>query len=164
MSLKQKMRRWASAPRNRVNRSSRPRFMLDALEDRTLLSASLPSDLPAGLVDSLNYAHTLANFSLPSAANTSIGQSNSATSVLNSHIYTGGPQTFLTSSTANTATVSDPASIPVAPQYLILPSGITTQGVNPNGGQGPGGGLTPQQVWGADQINFEPARNQSFTG
>ena len=157
MSLKQKMRRWASAPRNRVNRSSRPRFMLDALEDRTLLSASLPSDLPAGLVDSLNYAHTLANFSLPSAANTSIGQSNSATSVLNSHIYTGGPQTFLTSSTANTATVSDPASIPVAPQYLILPSGITNQGVNPNGGQGPGGGLTPQQVWGAygiDSIKF----------
>ena len=170
---------------------------LETLEERTLLSATpmvdvfspiaamkalntgnVPANLPAGLVNSVNLAHTLANVTLPTQGS-STGQVTSQASIFSSHIYTGHTQSFLTPPTSATSTghltppapgsqsgpngLVDPGKISSglagasgavvsAPQFLILPTGV-----NPHGGEGPGGGLSPRQLRGAygiDQIQF----------
>jgi hypothetical protein len=197
-SATRKVRRWhrsASAPHLASKR--RPSLLkmdLEALEARTLLSVNPAdttsgvvaqtgslsgvsiSELPAGLVQSLQDANTVATVSLGSSTSGSGSTTSQAIDV--SHIYTGRPTTFIgpgpmsatgTGSALSSLNPSDArqglqgapdtatGAFKAIPQYLVMPSGPSNANFGrrgePQGGTGPAG-YAPAQIVGAYGINL----------
>lgn len=132
-------------------------LLMESLELRTLLA----SNVAANAIAALNAASITAS---------TLSTSDS------SHIYTGQPSTFGAvsanpgatdlSAASETALAALGQAVHYAPEYFILSSGdssvsATADGVKggPDQGEGPGGGLTPQQLAGA----YVPAPSRSQT-
>jgi len=166
-----------------LSRDAVPSRSPDSSIDATASQQSVGPSLPAGLLQSIRDAGTVATVTTsPTSSTTTVAGLNAPV-----HIYNGQPQNFTGAPSPTSVppvtpvTTSNPGhynpnapsqaamealgkTLRATPQYLILPS-TTTTGASPLSGEGPGGGYTPLQIQGAygvstggstynDNINF----------